>query len=250
MSVVLVIAGTDPGGGAGLLRDVQTLNALGVTARCAVTAVTAQTDAAVWDVRVMSAELVRAQIAAAFAAGPVAAIKIGMLATADTVVSVAQALHARPDVPLVLDPVLASSSGAVLLDEHGQQALREHLLPRSLLLTPNIPEAAALLGEAPAGSESEALAQGLRLLALGPQAVLLKGGHASGADAVDLLLARGEPVRRLGAARLAAGMRGSGCALACAIAAHLARGLDLQAACRAAKTYVTALIEKSGTARL
>lgn len=242
MSHVLVIAGSDSSGGAGLTRDVETLANFRVGALCALTAVTAQTDAAVTAVEVLPPAIVRAQIDAAFATGRVAAAKIGMLGTRAVVLEVAAALAAHPAVPVVLDPVLASTSGATLLDAAGQAALRERLLPRATLITPNVPEAAALLGVASAVSESQLLEQGEALLALGAHAVLLKGGHTRGATATDLLLMPGEPARRLSAPRISREGRGTGCALASAIAAGLAAAQDLSEACARAKQYVTELL--------
>lgn len=241
MSTVLVIAGSDSSGGAGLTRDLCTLTSLGATALCAVTAVTAQSDAQLSAVHALPAELVRAQMAAALATRRADAIKIGMLATAPTVLAVAAALPpATP--PVVLDPVLASSSGGELLDSAGRTALRAALLPRTTLLTPNIPEAAALLGTDSARSEAELLQQAAALLALGPQAVLLKGGHGEGPEAADLLLARDAPPHWLRAPRVRAVWRGTGCALSSAIAAGLAAGLPLTAACERAKQHVTQLL--------
>jgi len=244
VSAVLVIAGSDSSGGAGLVRDLRTLTDLDTPALCALTAVTAQTDHAVVHSEVLPEHVVRAQIEAAFATRAVAAVKIGMLATAATVRVVAEALGPRAGVPVVLDPVLAASSGGTLLDEDGRAALRG-LLPRVALLTPNLPEAAALLGEAPAVTPSAVLAQARGLLALGVAAVLLKGGHGSGDEATDWLVTAGGEPRALSAPRLAHGIRGSGCALASAIAAYLAHGLALADACQHAKEYVTALILRS-----
>ncbi len=144
---------------------------------------------------------------------------------------------------MVLDPVLASSSGAALLDARGREALREHLVPRATLVTPNIPEAAALLGAEPATSEEELLRQAHAWLALGPAAVLIKGGHGSGSEAVDLLLSAGGSPRRLIASRSAKTQRGTGCALASGIAAGLAAGLELGEACARAKRHVLELLQ-------
>lgn len=240
MSTVLVIAGTDSSGGAGLARDVRTLTRLETRALCVVTAVTAQSDSDIAAVHVVPAELVRAQMTAALATRGVDAIKIGMLATRATVLAVTAALPAAP--PLVLDPVLESSSGGELLDAAGRSALCAELLPRTTLLTPNIPEAAALLGTGSARSEAERLQQAAALLALGPRAVLLKGGHADGPEATDLLLAAHAPPRWLRAPRISAARRGTGCALSAAIAAGLAAGLELGAACERAKQHVTQLL--------
>ena len=243
MSAVLVIAGSDSSGGAGLTRDVSTLTRLETRALCVVTAVTAQSDARLTAVHVVPARLVRQQMTAALATAPVDAIKIGMLATRATVLAVAATLPATAP-PLVLDPVLASSSGGELLDDAGRSALCAALLPRTTLLTPNIPEAAALLGAGIARSEAELLQQAAALLALGPHAVLLKGGHGDGPEASDLLLASGAPPHWLRAPRLSAVCRGTGCALSAAIAAGLAAGLELTAACERAKQHVTRLLQQ------
>lgn len=242
MSAVLLIGGSDSSGGAGLARDVRTLTRLDTRALCVVTAVTAQSDAELMAVHVVPVELVRAQMTAALATRRVAAIKIGMLATRATVLAVTAALPAAAP-PVVLDPVLSSSSGGELLDEGGRSALCTALLPRTTLLTPNIPEAAALLGTDSARSETELLQQAAALLALGPRAVLLKGGHGDGAEAADLLLAPHAAPRWLRAPRIDAARRGTGCALASAIAAGLAAGLELGAACERAKQHVTRLLQ-------
>jgi hydroxymethylpyrimidine/phosphomethylpyrimidine kinase len=242
VSTVLVIAGSDSSGGAGLTRDVRTLTRLETRALCVVTAVTAQSDTQVVAVHVVPATLVRAQMTAAFATRPVEAIKIGMLATRATVLAVTAALPAVAP-PLVLDPVLASSSGGELLDTAGRGALCAELLPRTTLLTPNIPEAAALLGTGSASNEAELLQQARALLALGPRAVLLKGGHAAGGEVSDLLLAADAPPLWLRAPRVSVTRRGTGCALSAAIAAGLAAGLELDTACERAKQHVTQLLQ-------
>jgi hydroxymethylpyrimidine/phosphomethylpyrimidine kinase len=244
VSAVLVIAGSDSSGGAGLVRDVRTLTELGIDALCALTAVTAQSDRQVIAVYPLPHELVRAQIEAALATGRVGAIKIGMLATAATVRAVAESLGTHEALPVVLDPVLTASSGGALLDADGLGALREVLLPCAHLLTPNIPEAAALLAAPVAQSEAELLRQGQALLALGPRAVLLKGGHGSGPEATDLLMSAGQPLRRFPAPRIGATRRGTGCTLASAIAAGLAAHLTLAEACARAKSYVTRFLQR------
>ena len=244
MTAVLVIGGSDSSGGAGLVRDVRTLGDLKVQPLCALTAVTAQTDSALLASHTVPAPVLRAQLEAALLGGRVGAIKIGMLATAATVHAVAEALQAHGELPVVLDPVLRSSSGGALLDAAGRRALLEVLLRKVTLLTPNIPEAADLLGVTAAGDEAQALEQARVLLARGARAVLMKGGHARGPASVDLLVGPHGEVRAFAAPRLTANMRGSGCALATAIAAHLAGGLELAAACAAAKDYVTALLRQ------
>jgi hydroxymethylpyrimidine/phosphomethylpyrimidine kinase len=245
VTAVLVIAGTDSSGGAGLTRDVATLAHFGVETLCAVTAVTAQSDRIVTAVELLPAALVGAQIRAALASGRAAAVKIGMLGGGAIVAAVAGALPPRERLPLVLDPVLAATSGGALLDTVGRAALAALLLPRTTLLTPNIPEAAALLDTTPASSTAELVGQGRALCALGAAAVLIKGGHASGAGpAVDWLVTGEGAVGSFAAPRLAVQRRGTGCALATAIAAGLAAQLPLAAACQRAKEYVTDLLQQ------
>lgn len=242
---VLVIAATDSSGGAGLTRDVRVLGDFSVDALCVVTAVTAQSDQKVTGVHHVPPEIVRAQLTAALATRPIGAIKIGMLGTRATVEAVAEALPAS-DIPIVVDPVLVSSSGGVLLDEEGRTALTRILMPRATLVTPNVPEVAALLGESPALDEDGLAGQGQRLLACGSRAILLKGGHSQGAEAVDLLITAAG-VQRIGSRRVSGSSRGTGCALASAIAASLAKGKSLAAACEAAKTYVLGMLEPGQT---
>ena len=244
MSAVLVIAGSDSSGGAGLARDLHTLAAFRTQALCAVTAVTVQSDSRVIAVHPLAPETVRAQIESALATGRVGAIKIGMLGTGAIARAVAACLPPREQIPMVLDPVLASSSGAALLDAGGREALREGLVPRATLVTPNIPEAAALLGTQPATTEEELLRQAHAWLALGASAVLIKGGHGSTNEAVDLLVSAGGSPRRLIAARSARTHRGTGCALASGIAAGLAAGLELGEACARAKRHVLELLHQ------
>lgn len=244
MAAVLVIAGVDSSGGAGLTRDVQAIRECGGVALCAVTAVTAQTDAELRAVLPVPARLVRAQILAALETRRIGAVKIGMLATRATVATVLASLTGAR-LPVVLDPVLASSSGGRLIDAAGERLLRRALLPRAALLTPNIPEAAALLEAQPARTDAELLEQARALCRLGPAAVLLKGGHGSGRQAIDLLVTARGSVHRLSAPRLQRLQRGTGCALAAAIAAGLAEKLSLRAACEQAKRYVSELLQRA-----
>lgn len=237
---MLVIAGTDSSGGAGLSRDVAVLAAHAVTALPVVTAVTAQTHRDVRAVHVLPATLIRTQIEAALAEGDIGAIKIGMLADRETVEVVSQCLKPS-SAPIVLDPVLAASSGKSLLDEAGRIALIQDLLPQVALLTPNIPEAAALLGTSPARNEAEQLEHAQHLRKLGARAVLVKGGHADGDEAVDVLVTADDTVTRLTSKRFPSSPRGTGCALASAIAAGLANGKSLLDACYDAKHFLTAM---------
>jgi hydroxymethylpyrimidine/phosphomethylpyrimidine kinase len=210
-----------------------------------VTAVTAQTDRQVSAVQLLPAALVQAQISAALASGRAAAAKLGMLGTREIVAAVAGALPPRERLPMVLDPVLAATSGGELLDAAGRAALTARLLPHTTLLTPNIPEAAALLGTNAAATDEELVGQARALCALGAAAVLIKGGHASGTShAVDWLVTSEGRVRSFAAPRVDAERRGTGCALATAIAAGLAARLPLEAACERAKEYVTGLLRQ------
>lgn len=226
---VLVIAGLDSSTGAGLARDLAVMSDLGIAARVVATAVTAQDAAGVCTVHPVQPEMVTAQIRAA---GPVRAAKLGMLSNADIVRAVAKAL---PKVPFVLDPVLATSAGAPLIDDDGMTAMIARLVPRATLVTPNLPEASRLTG-LPADAERASLAAGF--FAMGAQAVLLKGGHAGGPDAVDWLMRPNLAPLRFMAPRKPGSRRGTGCTLASAIAGYLSCGDDLATACGAAKRYL------------
>lgn len=238
---MLVIAGTDSSGGAGLTRDMKVLSHFDLDVLYAITAVTAQSDARVTNVHHVPPQAIRAQIRAALDTRPVAAIKIGMLGTCATVEAVVESLPRGTAIPIVLDPVLVASSGGVLLDPKGRTVMCKRLFPRATIVTPNVPEAALLLREDPEIGEEGLIVQAQRLLALGPQAVLLKGGHASGEEAVDLLISEGV-VQRITSPRVHAIHRGTGCALASAIAAGLAYGVTLLDACQQAKHYVLGMM--------
>ncbi|MBV9345670.1 MAG: hydroxymethylpyrimidine/phosphomethylpyrimidine kinase [Gammaproteobacteria bacterium] len=244
MKAVLLIGGTDSSGGAGLARDIATVTELGLHPLCALTAVTAQSDRALHQSAHLPAPLVRAQIEAACATRPPAAIKIGMLGEAAIVRAVAEASVSWGGAPVVLDPVLRSSSGGELLDAGGLEVLRRELLPRLALLTPNLAEAAALLGCAPASGVAEMTRQAVALGALGAPAVLLKGGHLGGLQAIDVLWRAGAHAVPLLAPRLAGEWRGTGCTLASAIAVQLAQGVELSLACQHAKHYLTQRLQR------
>jgi hydroxymethylpyrimidine/phosphomethylpyrimidine kinase len=237
-----VIAATDSSGGAGITRDVRVLADFAVDALCAVTAVTAQSDSRIAAVHHVTPEVIRAQIAAAFETRSVGAIKIGALGTRAAVEAVVHSIPESVAAPIVLDPVLVSSSGGVLLDAGGREAMLKYLFPRATLVTPNVPEAAALLDEDIATSEHVLIEQANSLLALGPRAVLLKGGHMDGEEAIDLLVCGNQRLQRMASARLRATSRGTGCALASAIAAGLASGIPLFEACQRAKRYVVQML--------
>lgn len=234
---VLMIGGMDSSGGAGLLRDCAVAADFEVPVCVAVTAVTAQTDRAVLQADICAPQMVQAQFRAAFQQSPVAAVKIGMLGNAAVVRAVAEALRADAPacVPVVLDPVIGSSSGKALLDGAGIRALTE-LLPLVDLVTPNLPELARL-GQVLGAAEPVAA-----LLRAGAGAVLVKGGHDSGAEAVDRLVTS-DQISTFTAPRLPGTRRGTGCTLAAAIACGLAVGQGVPDAVKQAKAHVTAYLQ-------
>ena len=241
VAIALTIAGSDSSGGAGVEADLKTFSALGVYGACTITALTAQNTRGVFAVHDVPADFVAAQLDAVFSDLDVSAVKIGMLVTAATIDTVAAALDRYRPRNIVLDPVMAASSGQRLLREDAIDRLRA-LIRRVHVLTPNLPEAAALLAAPLARDEAEMRVQAEKLLVLGVGAVLIKGGHLQGADSVDVLVdERGSA--RFAAPRLAtANTHGTGCTLASAIAAGLAKGLPLEAAVKQAKAYVSAAI--------
>lgn len=240
--IALTIAGSDPSGGAGIQADLKTFAALGVYGVSVITALTAQNTQSVSGIHDVPADFIAAQIDALFADLDIAAVKIGMLSRATGVAAVADALDRHGARNIVLDPVMVATSGAYLLAPEGIGALRSMLFPPALVVTPNLHEAAALTGASLARNEREMEAQARELLALGARHVLIKGGHGEGEDSVDLLIGQGEVVR-FSAKRIATkNTHGTGCTMSSAIAAGLAKGHDLVAAVRDAKTYVTAAI--------
>jgi hydroxymethylpyrimidine/phosphomethylpyrimidine kinase len=241
-AIALTIAGSDSSGGAGIQADLKTFSALGVYGASAVTALTAQNTQGVEAILVVPPDFVARQIKVVARDLKIGAVKIGMLATGEVIEAVAGALEALPGVPVVLDPVMVAASGDVLLDEDAIETLRRVLLPRAVLITPNLPEAAKLLDGDEARTEGEMAEQARELRRLGANAVLIKGGHAEGAEAVDLLLDR-EGELLLAAPRVAtSNTHGTGCTLSSAVAAELAKGATLRDAVVAAKAYVTAAI--------
>ena len=233
----LAIAGSDSGGGAGIQADLKTFAALGVHGLSAIAALTAQNTRGVSAVFVPPVSFLGAQIDACFEDFDVRAVKIGMLATTEVIETVADALERHRPPAVVLDPVMVATSGNRLLAEEALDALRRRLLPLATLVTPNIPEAEALLGHPVATSvaANEAVAQ---LLALGARAVLLKGGHLDEGAAVLDRYDDGTHATNFVHPRIALLAHGTGCTLASAIAAHLARGAALPDACRDAGDYV------------
>jgi hydroxymethylpyrimidine/phosphomethylpyrimidine kinase len=240
--IALTIAGSDSSGGAGIQADLKTFAALGVYGASALTALTAQNTQGVAAIHDVPADFVAAQIDAVFADLDVRAVKIGMLARADVAEAVAAALARHRARNVVLDPVMVATSGAALTAPSAVAALKARLMPLAGLITPNLPEAAALLGVAPARGESEMERQARALLDQGARAVLIKGGHGDGDESVDLLVSPAGVVR-FAARRIATrNTHGTGCTLSAAVAAGLAKGLALADAVRAAKTFITEAI--------
>lgn len=235
---VLVVAGSDSSGGAGVARDVETITAFGLRSSLAITAVTVQTHDSVTQIERMPPTLVAAQMRAAMRANAVRAVKVGMLSTAAIAEAVASALADNPLIPAVLDPVLAASSGVSLATEGVAAVLKRRMLPLCRLVTPNLPELAFLAGTHPAWNEDEAVRQAGHLLEAGAQSVLVKGGHAATDRSDDLLIRPGRAPVRFAAPRLPGGARGTGCMLSSAIAANLARDATLEESVRKAKHYV------------
>jgi hydroxymethylpyrimidine/phosphomethylpyrimidine kinase len=233
----LTVAGSDSWGGAGVQADLRAFAAFGVWGTCAVTAVTAQNHRGVLAASVVDPALVAAQIDAVAETGAVGAVKTGMLGDASVIEAVAAALERHHLGPLVVDPVQAASQGGRLLDPAALPTLVGRLLPMGAIVTPNLPEAEAILGAAIAG-RTEMAAAAAALADLGPAAVLLKGGHLPGPESPDLLWQDGVVTWLEGGRIPAAHSHGTGCTLSAAIAAGLARGMSLLGACRSAKDYV------------
>lgn len=239
--IALTIAGSDSSGGAGIQADLKTFSALGVYGASVITALTAQNTLGVQGILDIPPDFVRAQIKSVLDDLDTRAIKIGMLSVPATIEAVAAGLAGFAG-PLVLDPVMVAASGDNLLSEAAISTLKTRLIPRASLLTPNLPEAARLLNTVAARNEAEMEAQARALLALGPTAVLVKGGHGEGDEAVDVLVTA-EGVTRYAAPRIPSrNAHGTGCTLSSAIAAGLAKGLPLVEAVKAAKSYVHAAI--------
>jgi hydroxymethylpyrimidine/phosphomethylpyrimidine kinase len=238
----LTIAGSDSSGGAGIQADLKTFAALGVYGASAIAALTAQNTRGVTGVHAVPAEFLRAQIDAVFSDLDVGAVKIGMVGQAGAIEAIAAALKQWSPKHVVLDPVMVATSGDRLLAGDAVEALRKVLVPLASIITPNLPEAAALLNEPIATSEAGIKAQGMRLLALGAPAVLIKGGHAHGSESIDYLV-RSQGTIALPAPRVKTqNTHGTGCSLSSAIAAELAKGADLETAVRSAKAFVSAAI--------
>jgi hydroxymethylpyrimidine/phosphomethylpyrimidine kinase len=240
--VALTIAGSDSSGGAGIQADLKTFAALGVYGASVITALTAQNTAGVSGIHQVPAEFVTAQIDAVFSDLDIGAVKIGMVAQLASIDAIVPGLKRWSPKHVVLDPVMVATSGDRLLASEAIEALRTNLIPCASVITPNLPEAAALLDEPVAANEAAIESQGRRLLAMGCRAVLIKGGHGQGAESIDYLIDADRMVA-LAAPRVATkNTHGTGCSLSSAIAAGLAKGEPLEDAVRNAKAWISAAI--------
>ncbi|WP_407050432.1 bifunctional hydroxymethylpyrimidine kinase/phosphomethylpyrimidine kinase [Methyloraptor flagellatus] len=241
-AIAVTIAGSDSGGGAGIQADLKTFSALGVYGASVITALTAQNTLGVNAIHDVPPDFVTAQIDAVFSDLKVDAVKIGMLGRSAVIEAVAAGLDRWGGMPVVLDPVMVAASGDPLLVPEAVESIIAHLIPRAGLVTPNLHEAARLTGTPMAASRAEMVAQGRAILGMGARAVLIKGGHSWETEAADVLVdAAGE--RWFSAPRHPTeNTHGTGCTLSSAIASGLAKGLDLDAAVRVGKAYLTAAI--------
>jgi hydroxymethylpyrimidine/phosphomethylpyrimidine kinase len=240
--IALTIAGSDSSGGAGIQADLKTFAAFGVYGASVITALTAQNTSGVSGIHPVPAAFVTAQVDAVFDDLDVAAVKIGMVAELSIIEAIAAALARWKPKHIVLDPVMVATSGDRLQSTEAVSALRARLIPKASLITPNLPEAAALLDESVAADEAAIASQGKRLLAMGAQAVLIKGGHGQGTESIDYLFTPGDVLALRAPRIVTTNTHGTGCSLSSAIAASLARGETLEQAVRHAKAWITEAI--------
>ena len=236
--IVMVFAASDPSGGAGLQADIMTLSSMGCHPLSVLTALTVQDSAGVEDAMAIDADWVADQARALLEDMPVAAFKIGMLGSVENIAAIAEIISDYPDIPLVLDPVLASGRGDELASEDMIAAMRELLLPQTTLLTPNSHEARRLALDESNDDDDPGLAEcARRLVGAGAEFVLITGTHEHGAQVVNTLYGENGLIRTDAWERLPGSYHGSGCTLASAVAANLANGLDIAEAVRDAQDY-------------
>lgn len=238
LPIALTIAGSDPSGGAGIQADLKTFMAHGVYGASVLTSLTAQNTQGVRGLHPVPVDFIKAQFEAVLDDLDVDVFKTGMLGEEAAVHAVADLLDAHPDIPAVVDPVMVATSGDLLLSPQAVAVITSRLLPRAAVVTPNLAEAATLLGEETAQGEKELLWQGARLVALGCRAVLLKGGHGNGPIAEDILFTADHTIRFEKPRIETRNTHGTGCTMASAIAARLACGDALEDAVRVSKDYV------------
>jgi len=243
---VLIVAGSDSGGGAGIQADIKAVTALEGFAMTAITALTAQNTQGVFGIHEVPASFVAEQMKVVLGDLGADCIKIGMLHSSEIIRVVCDTLSQEaPEVPVVVDPVMVAKGGASLLADDAMDALKSLMVPRAAILTPNIPEAEALAGlKAPRIEEAEDLARALSTM--GPQAVLLKGGHRQGDEVMDLLMERGNVTDIYSSPRInTRHTHGTGCTLASAIATGIAQGLSLRESVARARNYVVEAIRSA-----
>lgn len=243
--IAVTIAGSDSSGGAGIQADLKTFSALGVYGASVITALTAQNTMGVQDVFDIPADFVEQQMNSVFGDLAVGAVKIGMLSQPEVIDMVAAGLDQHQADKVVLDPVMVATSGDPLISDEAVDTLKDLLLPRAMLITPNLQEAAHLLDHGPAEDEEEMVFQAEALLDLGAKAVLIKGGHGEGDEVVDVFFDGTDavriPVKRIDTKNT----HGTGCTLSSAIAAGLAHGFDLPHSLAHAKAYITEAIAQA-----
>jgi hydroxymethylpyrimidine/phosphomethylpyrimidine kinase len=247
---ILTIAGSDSGGGAGIQADLKTFAALGTYGCSAICALTAQNTQTVSTIHEVPPEFVTAQLDAVFGDIEIAAVKIGMLSSREAIDAVAAGLERHGARTIVLDPVMVAKSGARLLRPDAIEALKQRLLPLATLITPNLPEAGDLLGIEAPGDEAGMVEAAAALRALGPSAVLIKGGHLEDADSVDILDDGGEPLTLVAPRIATVNTHGTGCTLSSAIAALLGKGMPLRDAISGAKGYLTGALKAADQLRV
>lgn len=249
--IVLTIAGSDPSGGAGIQADLKTFTALGVYGASIVTALTAQNTCGVTGIHAVPPAFIRLQADTLATDLKISATKTGMLGDMATVEAVAESLAAHDFGPLIVDPVMVATSGDVLLAPEAVEAVRMRLIPLAALLTPNLYEAAHILGEPLAASVDGMVGQAERLRRLGAQAVLVKGGHGGGAEAIDVL-ATATGIRQFAGPRIETrNTHGTGCTLSAAIAALIAAGAPtLEAAVAGAKAFLVEALQSGARLRI
>ena len=245
--IAVTIAGSDSSGGAGIQADLKTFSALGVYGASVITALTAQNTRGVTGIHDVPSDFVTAQMDAVFSDLSIGAVKIGMVSWPQTADAIADGLIRHSAKNVVFDPVMVAASGDPLIAEAAVEVLKARLFPIADLITPNLPEAARLLKTGMAEDEDQMADQGRALMDLGARAVLIKGGHGEGPEAVDILV-HAAGTERFAAPRLWTGnTHGTGCTLSSAIAAALAKGETLSAAAGTAKAYLSAALAAADT---
>lgn len=248
-TVALTIAGSDPSGGAGIQADLKAFSALGAYGMSVITALTAQSTQGVNGVHAIPSEFIEAQFNTLYQDIHIDSVKIGMLMNKEIVTSVAQLLNANPIANIVLDTVMIAKGGHPLLKADAISAIRELLLPLATIITPNLPEAAALLDCQEAKNEDEMQRQGYELLKLGCQAVLMKGGHLPSQESPDYLITDNKIIRMTSPRIATRNTHGTGCTLSAAIAALLPNH-NLEEAVKQAKNYLQGAIEHADNLKI